>query len=234
MRILIAEDEPAILESLQRILEREGYELLLAENGLEALELWQQQRPDLICLDVMMPGLDGYSVCRRIREQDKVVPILFISAKTEVTDVVIGLELGGDDYIRKPFVKHELLARIRAVVRKSEYADKDFSTDKDASERSFDFGLWTILPDELRATGMEGCIDLSPKELSIVQFFHNHVGKAVSRDELLNACWGMNFFPESRMLDQQVSRLRKKLGDVDSLLIETVRGVGYRYDGTEN
>lgn len=223
MKVLIAEDDPTILHSLSTILEREGYQVLTAKDGEHALELWTQHGAQLVCLDIMMPKMDGYTVCKLIREKDPEVPVLFLSAKTDETAVVMGLELGANDFIRKPFGQHEFLARVRAALRNQKQAQQSTS--------AFHFGDWTVLPDELRAKQAEQQIDLSPRELSLLSYFKQQTGKAVSRDQLLNACWGMDFFPESRLLDQQISRLRKKLNDCNSELIQSVRGVGYRFEG---
>lgn len=227
MRIIIAEDDPSIRESLQWILNREGYDVSTASNGTEALRIWHQQGADLLCLDVMMPEMDGFELCRAIRDQDPLVTILFLSAKTEVSDVVAGLEWGADDYIRKPFIKHELLARVRSAIRKSR------SRGASDSATCFTFGGWQVSLPEMRIKSGKQQVDLSAKEAAILQYFHEHEGEAVTRDQLLDACWGMDFYPESRMLDQQMSRLRKKLGDSRASLIQTVRGVGYRYVPTE-
>ena len=175
----------------------------------------------------MMPELDGYEVCRRIRGKNKSLPILFLSAKNEEIDVVIGLELGADDFIRKPFGKHELLARIRAALRRSNTTANGHSPSK--FRRGSDL---TLFPSELHAvresTGEE--IELSPREISILTLLHQHTGEAVHRDQLLEHCWGMNYYPESRTLDQHIVKLRKKveLNPSAPTLIETVRGIGYR------
>jgi len=228
MKILVAEDQSSILQNLKSILEKEGFEVLAASDGSKAFELWREHQPDLVCLDIMMPELDGYEVCRRIRSEDSQVPVLFLSAKSEEIDVVVGLELGADDFIRKPFGKHELLARIRVALR-----GRVKSTKQNPQEASFSFGHWTVMADELRIVSAEASVDVSPRELKIIHYFYTNAGKVVSRDALLDACWGIDFFPDSRSLDQQISRLRKKieLDASEPKLIETVRGAGYRYKG---
>tara|TARA_R110002096_G_scaffold123315_20_gene266925 strand:+ start:2618 stop:3307 length:690 start_codon:yes stop_codon:yes gene_type:complete len=227
MKILIAEDDPVTRESIDACLQGEGFSTTLAENGTEALQKWESENPDLICLDIMMPEKDGYEVCRRIREKEKTLPILFLSAKNEEIDVVVGLEIGADDFIRKPFGKHELLARIRTALRRSEITKAHQSP---ASFRIKD--QLTVFPAELRAINdtTNDSIDLSPREVSILSLLCEHAGEAVSRDQLLDRCWGIDYYPESRTLDQHIVKLRKRI-ETDSAnpeIIETVRGVGYR------
>ena len=223
MKILIAEDDPVTLDSVDACLQAEGFSTLLAANGAEALRLWQANRPDLVCLDIMMPEVDGYEVCRKIRAEDSSVPVLFLSAKNEEIDVVVGLEIGADDFVRKPFGRHELVARIRTALRRSKNGG--------GSPVSFSMDDLTVFPKQLRAQRGDKEIELSPREASILALLHECRGDVVSRDDLLDRCWGVDYFPESRTLDQHIAKLRKKV-EVDSAiprLIETVRGVGYRY-----
>lgn len=230
MKILIAEDDPVTRDAIDECLRVEGFSTVLASDGKEAIRLWRSESPDLACLDIMMPNVDGYEVCRQIRSRDKLIPILFLSAKNEEIDVVVGLEIGADDFIRKPFGKHELLARVRSALRRSEAARvvKTPSLPNSFPVRD----ELTVFPAQLRAVrksnGEE--IDLSPREISILQVLSERLGEAVSRDELLNRCWGMNYYPESRTLDQHIAKLRKRVEPMEgeTPLIETVRGVGYR------
>jgi DNA-binding response OmpR family regulator len=222
MKILLADDDPITLDALRACLEAEGYETLLARHGGEALALWEQHRPDLLCLDIMMPGADGYEVCRRVRAVDAQVPVLFLSAKTEEIDVVVGLRLGADDFIRKPFGKHELLARIRSALRRVQARSSEV--------RSFALRDLVVYPRELRAERAGTFIDLSPREAGILELLHEHAGQVVARDTILDRCWGIDYFPESRTLDQHIAKLRKRI-EVDPAnpqIIETVRGAGYR------
>lgn len=228
MKILVAEDDPLTREALVACLEGEGFAVSAAANGHEALECWQGESPDLVCLDIMMPGLDGYEVCRRIRATRSRVPVVFLSAKNEEIDIVVGLELGADDFVRKPFGRHELLARIRSALRRSAGTEK---TSDPRPRESFVMGPITIYPKELRAERAGETIDLTPREVAILKLLHERRGEAVDRDTLLDRCWGMDYFPESRTLDQHIAKLRKKLDEDggDTGLIETVRGVGYRF-----
>lgn len=224
MTILIAEDDSVTLESLAACLEPEGFRVLKARNGEEALQLWQKHQPDLLCLDIMMPGVDGYEVCRRVRAADASVPILFLSAKSEEIDVVVGLRLGADDFVRKPFGKHELIARIGTALRRTRAAR--------SPAVSFQMGPLRILPAELRAQrGDAASVDLTPREVSILKLLHERAGQVLSRDTLLDVCWGLDYMPESRTLDQHIAKLRKKIERESEEIIETVRGVGYRWRG---
>lgn len=225
MKILLAEDDPSLMKSLREILENEGFTVLAATDGKQALKLWRTDNPLIACLDIMMPEIDGYEVCRRIRAVDQAMPILFISAKSDETDVVVGLEIGANDFIRKPFGKHEFMARVRATLRNRSQQTAS------ATSQQFTFGRLVMHPDELRADDDGKDIELSPREIDIIRFLADRAGKVVRRDSLLDACWGMDYYPESRTLDQQISRLRKKI-EADPArpeLIETVRGIGYRH-----
>ena len=223
MKILIAEDDPVTGDSIRKILAMEGFSPVLARDGEEALRLWSEEKPDLVCLDIMMPKKDGFSVCREIRAEDANTPVLFLSAKNEEVDVVVGLELGADDFIRKPFGKHELVARIRRALRRT--------TAKTEAVDLFEMGHLKVFPKQLRATVEDREIELTPREVAILKVLSDRVNEAVSRDDLLDECWGMDYFPESRTLDQHISKLRHKVEpDPESpTLIETVRGVGYRW-----
>jgi len=223
VKILIADDDPITLEALSDCLRSEGYQPIATADGAAVLELWKLHKPDLLCLDIMMPGIDGYDVCRRVRAADPEVPILFLSAKAEEIDVVVGLKLGADDFIRKPFGKHELIARIGAVLRRAQ--------SRKAERRSFSMGDLVVYPRELRAERDGKEIQLSPRETAILELLHDRAGEVVNRDALLDQCWGINYFPESRTLDQHIAKLRKRIepDPENPKIIETVRGAGYRY-----
>ncbi len=222
MKVLIAEDDPITLETLATCLGAEGFCPLTAPDGIAAYALWEKHRPDVCCLDVMMPALDGYELCRRIRAHDATVPILFLSAKNEEIDVVVGLELGADDFIRKPFTRAEVLARIRAVLRR---------TRASAARRSVQMHDLTVWPDELRAARDGAEIELTPREAAMLALLHEHAGRPIHRDLFLERCWGLDYFPDSRTLDQHIANLRKKIerDPASPEIVETVRGVGYRY-----
>ena len=229
MKVLIADDDPVTLEALTACLRGEGFEAFPAAHGVEALELAEKHRPDVVCLDIMMPKLDGYEFCRRVRRADSSVPILFLSAKNEEIDVVVGLELGADDFIRKPFGKRELLARVRSALRRR-------VARKGQAAPSFTLHDLTVFPDELRATRGTHSIELTPREAAMLRLLHEHAGCPVHRDTFLDRCWGLDYFPESRTLDQHIAQLRRKIepDPAAPVIIETVRGIGYRYRSAES
>lgn len=222
MTILIAEDDPITLDALAGCVESEGFTALRAPDGREALALWRSESPVLLCLDIMMPRIDGYEVCRRVRRSDTTIPILFLSAKNEERDVIAGLDLGADDFIRKPFTRGEVMARIRAALRRQ--------PDRQPDDR-FQLDDLEVRPRALAAVRDGSVIDLTPREVSMLRLLHERRGEAVSRDAFLDACWGIDYFPDSRTLDQHILLLRKKVERDPSRpeLISTVRGIGYRF-----
>lgn len=221
MKVLLADDDPIMLNTLEVCIRAEGFDVISARHGGEALDLWERHRPDLLCLDIMMPKMNGYEVCRRVRAVDEATPILFLSAKNEEVDVIVGLELGADDFIRKPFTRGEVMARIHAALRRN----------RGRETKSFRMGDLTVWPEELRAEREGKTIELSPREVSMLTLLHRHANKPVNRDLFLDHCWGQNYFPDSRTLDQHIVTLRKKIESdaANPCIIETVRGVGYRF-----
>jgi DNA-binding response OmpR family regulator len=228
MKILIAEDDPNIRFGLSQALKNEGYELLMAENGAIALELFQAQSPDFIILDIMMPVMDGYTVCKEIRKVNEQIPILFLSAKDEEIDRVVGLELGADDYIGKPFGIHEIRARIKAIAKRCCQIVKK---EPEILPSSFKFGEWLIQPNQLTATKGQEEVVLTLREVTILEYFHAHPNEVITRDTLFNIAWGYDHLPNSRTLDQHISKLRKIIEPNPHVptLILTVHGLGYRY-----
>ncbi|MCC5850284.1 MAG: response regulator transcription factor [Verrucomicrobia bacterium] len=229
-RILVAEDDPAIREGLLDALESEGYRVSAAENGKTALALLQNgDVPDLLVLDIMMPGLSGYDVCRELRKTNAQLPVLMLTAKGEEIDKVLGLELGADDYMTKPFGVREFLARIHALLRRCHPGPASGEADK----APFAFGPAQI--DPRTHTGyMNGeAFDLSPREMKLLRVFAAHPGEALGRDELLNQVWGMNYYGTTRTLDQHIAQLRKKIEPEreNPSVILTVHGLGYKYQG---
>ena len=227
MKILVAEDDLHIRNGLIEILEREGYSTLAARDGKEALQVYLNKSPDLICLDIMMPEVNGYDVCREIRKRDPLIPVIFISAKSEEVDKVVGLELGADDFIMKPFGVREVIARIRAVTRRCLVARA--GTRPHVSFRMDDL---EVSPLEMRARRGDHVIDLSLRDVSILETLYENRGKVVDRDTFFDRCWGTDYFPNSRALDQHISQLRKRIeaDPMNPRIIRTVHGVGYRYD----
>jgi DNA-binding response OmpR family regulator len=231
IRILVAEDDPKILTGLVDMLESEGYRAVPAIDGEQALKLFESKKFDLVLLDIMMPGKSGYDVCRTIRSQDERVPIIMLTAKGQEIDKVVGLQLGADDYVTKPFGVNELLARIAAVLRRSRQSARQAS-DEEVFADHFDFGDTEIDGLQYKVKKGRQTLDLSGRELRLLQFFHAHPNEVLSRDMLLNAVWGMNYFGTTRTVDQHIAQLRKKIeADPNNpRVITTVHGVGYRYE----
>jgi DNA-binding response OmpR family regulator len=229
MKVLIAEDDPHTRAGLTEILETEGYQTVAAANGKDALRLFARETPDFVCLDIMMPGQSGYDVCREIRRSNSDVPVIFISAKSEEIDKVVGLELGADDFIVKPFGVKEVIARIRAVTRRRLAHN---ATPVAAMPSSFRMSDLEIFPAELRARRDETTIELSLRDVKILALLHENRGAVVTRDAFFNKCWGMDHVPNSRTLDQHIAQLRKRIerDAKNPLIVRTVHGVGYRYD----
>jgi DNA-binding response OmpR family regulator len=229
-RILIAEDDANIRLGLIATLESDGYAVTAAGDGAQALRLFPQQKFDLVILDVMMPQQSGYDVCRALRSRDNRVPILFLTAKGEEIDKVVGLKLGADDYVLKPFGVHELLARVEALLRRSRAAGPASATSGPAPV--FRLGGAEIDRHKFTATVAGRTADLTARELKLAEVFAAHPGEVLSRDALLNAAWGVDYFGTTRTLDQHVAQLRKKVEPVpdEPKSIVTVHGVGYRYD----
>jgi len=234
VRILIAEDDVHIRTGLVDTLESEGYAVTAAADGRRALEIFQKQPHDLVILDIMMPEISGYDVCRRIRARDARVPVIMLTAKGEEIDKVVGLQLGADDYITKPFGVHELLARIAAVLRRTR-PEPEPAAVSEGLPTAFHIGAAHIDAGQYRVALAGRVHDLSAKELLLLRFFHRHPNRVLSRDELLNAVWGIDYFGTTRTLDQHIARLRKKIepNPKQPRVITTVHGVGYRYECPE-
>ena len=236
MKVLVAEDDDHIRNGLMEILENEGYKAIPARDGQSALALFGSQSPDFMCLDIMMPKISGYDVCREVRKRGSTIPIIFITAKTEEVDRVLGLELGADDYILKPFGVREVLARIRAVTRRCLQARAGKASDGDEggelTAKPFAMGDLEILPSELRAHRGKEAIELSLRDLKILDLLKQNPGKVLDRYTIFSRVWGWDHIPNSRTLDQHISQLRKRIERDPKRpdIIQTVHGVGYRYD----
>lgn len=223
-RILLIEDEPLITDSLSYSLEREGFDVLIAHDGLEGLQLAQQEQIDLILLDIMLPELDGREVCRRLRKQGSTVPIIMLTARDSEMDRVTGLELGADDYVVKPFSFAELRARIRAMLRRVSYDQPD-------QPRTIPIGDLVLEPEQMRVLKGSEPLSLTPKEYELLAHMMRNAGRVLERQALLDAVWGEDWFGDTRTLDVHVRRLRRKVEDTPDTprYIQTVRGVGYRF-----
>lgn len=229
--ILVVEDDPHILLGLEEILKGEGYLVTVCPRGDRALEALAQVRPALIVLDVMLPGLSGYDVCRQIRARQDATPILMLTAKGQEMDKVIGLDLGADDYLTKPFGVRELVARIQALLRRAGGAGASVPPTATApSEEPFRIGAASIDPKRFELKRGRVVEALTARELKLLQLFHSCSGEVLSRDRLLNDVWGHGYYGTTRTLDQVIVQLRKKLGDNadQPRHLLTVHGVGYR------
>lgn len=218
-KILIADDEQLMRQLVIDFLKPEGYKILEASDGKEALDIYDKEHPDLILLDVMMPGYDGWTVCREIR-RESTVPIMMLTAKGEEIDQLFAYDLGADEYITKPFSPKILVAKIKALLRRSQNeqetheADDGVAIDRDARQVVID--------------GKN--VDLSPTEYKLLNYLMSNTGKALSRRQILNQVWNYDYYGDLRTVDTHINRLRIKLGD-KGRYIRTVRGYGYRYDG---
>lgn len=238
-QILVVEDDATLQEMLQYNLERQGYGVLVTGDGRVALRLAREHKPDLILLDVMLPGMDGFEVCRTLRKELS-VPILMLTARSEEIDKIVGLEMGADDYITKPFSIRELLARVKAQLRRTELVRDDVAAEQAGTDvvmpkksMVMTFGNLTI-DENRREVLIDGePIKIKPKEYELLQFLVRHQGIAVSRDLILERVWGWSYDGNSRTVDVHVRWLREKIepDPTNARRIVTVRGIGYRFDG---
>lgn len=223
-KILIVEDEANIRELLHLYLEREGYTVLEAENGVEGIKKWKSDKPDMLLLDVMMPVMDGWAVCREIRAESD-VPIIMLTAKGETADRVSGLEMGADDYIVKPLEMPEVIARVRAVFRR-------MAPDDAPEKLSFDNLVIDKQAYDLVIKGKR--VDAPPKEIELLYFLASSPNRVFTRAQLLDDVWGFDYFGDTRTVDVHVKRLREKLEGVsDKWELKTVWGVGYKFETKE-
>ncbi len=226
-KILIADDDKNICELLRLYLAKEGYETLIANDGEAAVASFERDKPDLVLLDIMMPGLDGWEVCKRIRAAGQ-TPVIMLTARGETFDKVLGLELGADDYIVKPFDSKEVLARIKAVLRRCAPADAA----PDDGVIRFDKLSVDLTRYELKVDGR--VVDTPPKELELLYYLASHPNRVFTRDQLLDEVWGFDYYGDSRTIDVHVKRLREKLENAsDQWSLKTVWGVGYKFEVKE-
>ena len=230
-RALIVEDDQTLLDVLEYNLVKEGYNVVTASNGARALELVRSEKPDVVILDVMLPELNGFEVCRILRKETT-VPIIMLTAKTDEIDKVVGLELGADDYITKPFSMRELLARIRAVLRRTEMIKQESSAITEAGSTVMRFGNLEIDLTRHRLSLEGSTLDLSRKEFELLAFLARNKGQVFSRDHLLDKVWGYEYSGDTRTVDVHIRWLRQKI-EVDPANpkhILTVRGIGYKFE----
>ena len=232
-KILVVEDEASLVETLQYNLLREGYQVAVATDGLTALELARKERPDLILLDIMLPQLDGLEVCRILRKETS-VPIIMLTARTDEVDRVVGLELGADDYVSKPFSMRELLARVKALLRRVRLVQEQVSGPaQDTAPEVMVFDDLTIDLGRHEVFLQGAPLPLSPREFDLLLFLARNRGMTLTRDLVLERVWGWDFGGGTRTVDVHIRGLREKIepDPADPARIVTVRGVGYRFEG---
>ncbi|MFZ5590470.1 MAG: response regulator transcription factor [Bacillota bacterium] len=227
MPILIADDEEKIRQLVKMYLQKEGFAVAEAADGTTALEMLQQDRFDLLILDIMLPGMDGWEICRRVRAQSD-LPIIMLTARDDEIDRVLGLEMGADDYVTKPFSPRELVARVKAVLRRARSQPNSQTTGDDTK---LQFGPLLIDPAGRTATAHGQPLQLTPREFELLYYLASHPGRAFNREQLLQSVWGYDYYGDSRTVDTHVGRLRDKLEQYGLAgVIATVRGVGYKFE----
>ena len=230
--VLIAEDDADLRQGLIDLLEGEGYAVFSAGDGQKALDCFRLEAPDLVLLDVMMPEMSGYDVCREIRKSDSRTPIIMLTAKGEEIDKVVGLELGADDYVTKPFGLYELRARISAVLRR---ARNQLPVSAANLPEQFSLGPALVDRKTYRVTTGKQSHSLTSREMKLLEIFQTRPNEVLSRNDLLNAAWGVDYFGTTRTLDQHIAQLRKKieLDPASPQFLLTVHGVGYKFQPAE-
>ncbi|MCD2138920.1 response regulator transcription factor [Salinicoccus halitifaciens] len=225
--ILVVDDEPSIVTLLKFNLEQAGYNVLTAEDGRTGLDMALNEKPDLMVLDLMLPGMDGMDVCKTLRQEKVNLPILMLTAKDDEFDKILGLELGADDYLTKPFSPREVVARVKAILRRSQ------SEDAEQSEQILKIGDLEIHLDRYDVYFKDRQLVLTPKEFELLLYLANHRGKVLSRDQLLNGVWDFQYDGDTRIVDVHISHLREKIEEDTKkpVYIRTIRGFGYKLEG---
>lgn len=228
-RVLVVDDEQSIVTLLKYNLEQAGYVVEIAQDGEEALQKEKETKPDLIVLDVMLPKKDGIEVCKTIRSDKNQVPILMLTAKDDEFDRVLGLELGADDYMTKPFSPREVVARVKAILRRSSVVDSVKNEDED---EDIVIGNIRIRPDFFEVYRNDTLLELTPKEFELLLYLFERQGRVITREHMLNSVWNYEFAGDSRIVDVHISHLRDKLEEnpKQPQLIKTVRGLGYKLE----
>lgn len=229
-KILIVDDDPSIAELISLYLVKECFDTTIVGDGMSALETFKTYDPDLILLDIMLPGIDGYEVCRELRKTSS-VPIIMLSAKGEVFDRVLGLELGADDYINKPFDSKELVARVKAVLRRFKAAKSEASSPVvENNGKCVNYPDLVINLSNYSVTYMGETIEMPPKEIELFYFLASHPNQVFNREQLLDHIWGYEYVVDTRTVDVHIKRLREKINDHEKWAISTVWGIGYKFD----
>lgn len=229
-RLLVVDDEESILTLITYNLKQAGFAIDTASDGKEALQKAKSETYDLIVLDLMIPEMDGLEVCRQIRQEKYHMPILMLTAKDDEFDKVLGLELGADDYMTKPFSPRELVARVKAILRR---VDNTSAADMKEEVKKKVIGHLTIYPDNYEVIADGRALELTPKEFELLLYLTNNKGRVLTRDQLLNAVWNYEFVGDTRIVDVHISHLREKIEPAAKkpTFIKTVRGLGYKFEG---
>ena len=230
-KILIVDDDANIAELIGLYLNKECYDTQIAADGEEALELFTTYAPDLVLLDLMLPGIDGYQVCREIRTKSQ-TPIIMLSAKGEVFDKVLGLELGADDYMEKPFDSKELVARVKAVLRRTHQAPQTAVASAGSGDKIVDYPDLSINLTNYSVTYMGHSLDMPPKELELLYFLASQPNRVFTREQLLDQIWGYEYIGDTRTVDVHIKRIREKIHDPASWKISTIWGIGYKFEAS--
>ena len=225
-RVLVVDDEESIRTLVEYNLRQAGYDVLVAEDGQTALSIVSQRGVDLLILDLMLPGLNGLELCKKLRQEQSQIPIIMLTARGEEIDRVLGLEMGADDYVTKPFSPRELVARVRAVLRR-----KVDEMNPAAGDAAFVVGDVRLDPERYELTVRGEVIELTPREFELLQYLLKNLDRVVSRDQLLDRVWGYEYAGDTRLVDVHISHLRDKIEDYprNPRYIKTVRGVGYKF-----
>lgn len=235
-KILVVDDESSIVTLLQFNIEKAGFDVVTAEDGRTGYELALTEKPDLIVLDLMLPEMDGIEVCKQLRQDKVETPILMLTAKDDELDKIIGLELGADDYLTKPFSPREVVARIKAILRRSAGKSAEVEPEVAPKEKALHVGDLKILTESYEVYLQDELLDLTPKEFELLLYLANHRGKVFSRDQLLDAVWNYDYIGETRIVDVHVSHLRDKI-EADTKkpqYIKTIRGFGYKMENVKS
>ncbi len=230
-KVLVVDDEQSILTLLQYNLRQAGYEVITAMDGEEGRDLTLSEKPDLVVLDLMLPKMDGVEVCKQLRQQRNFTPILMLTAKDDEFDKVLGLELGADDYMTKPFSPREVVARVKAILRRSQIQSEASAQSQDDLEKMVISSL-TIFPEQYEAYFEDSLLELTPKEFELLLYLAKNKGRVLTRDQLLSAVWNYDFAGDTRIVDVHISHLREKIerNTKKPAYIKTIRGLGYKLE----
>jgi two-component system alkaline phosphatase synthesis response regulator PhoP len=231
-KIMVVEDEVSIITLLQFNLEQAGFEVVTAMDGNLGLSVAERENPDLIILDLMLPGLDGLDVCKQLRQKQVMTPILMLTAKDDEFDKVLGLELGADDYMTKPFSPREVVARVKAILRRTKQTGGEENQPSRESTEKITIGEVNIFPDNYETYFQDQPLDLTPKEFELLVYLAKNRGRVLTREQLLSAIWNYDFVGDTRIVDVHISHLREKI-EINTrkpVYIKTIRGLGYKLE----